>query len=95
MYWHQSWLPFMTQDAQRLYVDCDREVTLSEGTSPTRLVAHVWERFDVDRALSLAHTIEIWNYVLAYDYYRVINEAGNWEADWQAIPTHLRSTELV
>ncbi len=46
-YWHKSWLPFMTQDAQRLFVDCDR--VLLGGYSPVRLVTWQWDNYEVDR----------------------------------------------
>ena len=78
MYWHKSWLPFMTADAQRLYVDCDRPLTLS-WWSPVRLVSWEWEAFDVDRAISVSHMVSAWVWLLAQDYYR-------WDIDADPVP---------
>lgn len=96
-YWHESWLPFMTHDAQRLYVDCDR--TDQFGASPVRLVTWEWENFQVDRATSVAQLIRIWTWLLEQDLYRVVlDESGNawWEpVEWTRVPEFLRRSGLA
>jgi hypothetical protein len=91
MFWHDSWLPFMNQQAQRLYVDCDR---LSQiGDSPIRLVSWEWEDFDVDRANSLGHAVSMWTWLLSSDFYRWNGEL--WECDFVAIPAFVRVTGMA
>jgi cell wall assembly regulator SMI1 len=67
MYWHRSWVPFMTQGPQRLYIDCARRTTT--GLSPVRLVTWEWENHDVDRATSLTAAVSLWTWLLGCNYY--------------------------
>lgn len=71
MFWHTSWLPFMMQQAQRLYVDCERTVTGHPGAAPVRLVSWEWEAFDVDVAQSVTAAVLTWTWLLEQNYYRV------------------------
>jgi cell wall assembly regulator SMI1 len=87
MYWHEGWLPFMVQDAQRVYIDClrgdpDRDV------SPVREVTKTWEDYDVDRATSLAGAISLWTWLLASDYYTW--NGRSWDCRWTDIPLFAR-----
>ena len=70
--WRANWLPFMTQGAERLYVDC-ADVML-HGHSPVKLVSWEWEMPTVARAWSLTHAVTLWVWLLESDYYW-------WEAD--------------
>lgn len=90
-FWRDSWVPFMNQDAQRLYVDCER---LGEfGDSPIRLVSWEWDTFETDRAMSLGHAVSMWTWLLASDFYRWDGQL--WECDYQAIPAFLRSSGMA
>lgn len=97
LFWHESWLPFMTAGAERLYVDCDR--TDQFGASPVRQVSWEWENFQVDRATSVAQVIRIWTWLLEQDLYRLVrHESGValWEPiEWTRIPNFVRSTGLA
>ena len=97
MYWHKSWLPFMVQQAERLYVDCDRTVFVAWGEAPVRLVGWAWESFDVDVAPSVKHAVSIWTWLLEQDYYRVEQADGQrtWQVDYMAIPEFLRVSGLA
>jgi hypothetical protein len=88
-YWHESWLPFMTQQAERLYVDCERVVTAAPGRSPIRLVSHEWEAFDVDLAASLLDAVWTWTWLLQQNYY-TFDEHGQGHVDFAAVPVFLR-----
>lgn len=96
-YWHRTWLPFMTWEAKRLYVDCDR--TDQFGASPVRLVTWEWENVQVDRAMSVAQVIRIWTWLLEQDLYRVVrDDAGYawWEpVEWSRVPEFLRRSGLA
>jgi cell wall assembly regulator SMI1 len=94
MYWHPSWLPFMRQDAQRLYIDCDR--TLFGEYSPVRLVTWEWENYDVDRATSLTHAVSLWQWLLTAGYYRWDPaDRRHWICDFGSIPLFARRTGLA
>ena len=75
--WRDSWFPFMTQGAQRLYLDCD-DVTLDQH-SPVRLVSWEWDMPTVARAWSLTHAVTLWVWLLESDYYLWEAEGGYWE----------------
>jgi cell wall assembly regulator SMI1 len=87
MYWHASWIPFMTQGPQRLYVDADR----GSWRSPIRRVSWEWEDFDVDIAPSLAAAVSMWTWLLASDYYGWDGRTGE-PVDYTAIPLFARWT---
>jgi hypothetical protein len=93
MYWHESWLPFMAQGPQRLYVDCDRRVSGPPGALPIRLVAWEWEGHDVDIAPSLTKAVQTWTWLLSQNYYRVVSDGvrKGWDVDFQAVPMFLRT----
>jgi hypothetical protein len=97
IYWRESWLPVMTQDAQRLYVDCQREVQGTPGTAPLRLVEWAWEGFDADIAPSIAAAVRTWTWLLEQDYYRIEDGGGfpAWQCDWEEIPLFLRQSGLA
>lgn len=90
MFWHESWIPFMTQDAQRLYVDAARETTT--GSSPVRLVTWEWEDFTVDRAPSLAAAVSMWTWLLESGYYRWSGDSYGEPVDYSQIPLFARWT---
>jgi len=96
-YWHKTWLPFMTWEAKRLYVDCAR--TDQFGASPVRLVTWEWENFQVDRATSVAQVIRTWTWLLEQDLYRVArDDAGHawWEpVEWSRVPKFLVRSGLA
>jgi hypothetical protein len=77
-FWEASWLPFMTSNAYRLYVDCNRR--LRDGDSPVRLVSWEADVPDADRALSLTHAVTLWVWLLESDYYSWQGPAtlGHW-----------------
>lgn len=87
-YWHPTWIPFMAQDAQRLYVDSTRLV--ASGASPVRMVSWEWEDYDVDISHSLRDLVQNWTWLLANDYYVWDLEAGAWQCDFGRIPMPLR-----
>lgn len=89
-YWRRSWVPFMTQDAQRLYIDCDR--TTTTRTSPVRLVSWEWENFDVDIAPSLASAVSMWIWLLESDYYAWDPAGFITPVAWGQIPMFARWT---
>jgi len=96
LHWHRSWLPFLTSDASRLYVVCDRVDRF--GTSPVRLVTLEWENYEVDRAISVEQVIRTWTWLLQEDLYRVERSGPTawWEpVDWQRVPDFIRSSGLV
>jgi hypothetical protein len=95
MYWHRSWLPFMRQQAERLYIDCDR--ILFDECSPVRLVTWEWEHYNVDRAISLTHAVSLWQWLLTSGYYRWEGSVrgGSWSFDYGSIPLFARWTGLT
>jgi cell wall assembly regulator SMI1 len=97
MYWHASWLPFMEQGPQRLYVDCDRRVSAHPGAAPIRLVSWEWEAYDVDIASSLAEAVRTWTWLLSQDFYQVVDEGSRrrWDVDYMSVPLFLRGSGLV
>jgi cell wall assembly regulator SMI1 len=90
MYWHRSWVPFMTQGPQRLYVDAARAAT--SGLSPVRLVTWEWDGFDVDRAPSLRAAVSMWTWLLRSDYYRWDASGFSYPVDYAEIPLFARLT---
>jgi cell wall assembly regulator SMI1 len=87
MYWHDGWLPFMMQDAQRVYVDCLRRDPVRDP-SPVRLVSWEWEGYDIDRAPSLAAAISFWTWLLASDFYTWNGQ--HWDDRFTDIPLFAR-----
>jgi hypothetical protein len=75
--WQASWLPFMTQGAQRLYVDC-HEVT-ADQFSPVKLVSWETDMPTVARAWSLRHAVSLWVWLLESDYYWWESDGGYWD----------------
>lgn len=74
LYWHASWIPFMTFHSSVLYVDTAR--TGQFGSSPVRMVNHHWEYYNADRAMSVAHLFRMWVCLLEADAYHVVT-SGN------------------
>jgi cell wall assembly regulator SMI1 len=90
MFWRRTWIPFMNQAAQRLYVDAARE-TCSQA-SPVRLVCWDWEDFDVDVASSLGAAVSMWTWLLESDYYCRMESGGIEPVDVDKIPLFARWT---
>jgi cell wall assembly regulator SMI1 len=78
-FWHRSWVPFMTVDAHRLYIDCDRQT--SGGDSPVRAVPHDWVGFDTDVACSLASAVSLWVWLLREGHFAWNPATGCWDAE--------------
>lgn len=97
MYWHRSWLPFMEQGPQRLYVDCDRGLAGRPGATPIRLVTWAWEAYNVDIASSLRQAVRTWVWLLDQDFYRIAGQGSRtlWDVDYLAIPLFLRTSGLA
>jgi hypothetical protein len=91
--WEPAWLPFMTQGAERLYVDCDR-VFFGEFT-PVRLVSWGWELPEVDRATSVTHAVTLWLWLLESGFYKWDNAIPGWDYDTAEIPDFVHWTGLV
>jgi hypothetical protein len=83
MYWHKSWIPFMFAGANRLYVDCDRQL-FDPWFSPVRQVIHTWDCYDVDVTPSVGTAFAIWVWLLEEGYYR-----------WNPQPEPLPRWEMV
>lgn len=90
LFWRRTWVPFMKQDTQRLYIDTERH-TLA-GASPVRLVTWEWEDFDVDRAPSLAAAVSMWTWLLSADYYRWTGRGWDESRPHSDIPLFARWT---
>jgi cell wall assembly regulator SMI1 len=90
LFWHRTWIPFMRQDAQRLYIDAER--TTQTWESPVRLVTWEWENFEVDRAPSLAAAVSMWTWLLESDHYRWDENGHGQQVDYRSVPLFARET---
>ena len=76
-YWHESWLPFLVQGPQRVYVDC-AEVAPGNA-SPVRIVTWEWEDYDVVQAPSVAALAGLMLAELRTDRIRWNSDRGDWD----------------
>jgi hypothetical protein len=87
-YWHATWIPFMNQGPQRLYIDTARRV--ASGASPVREVTWEWDNYDADLTPSLQDLIRQRTWLLSQDFYSWDANAGIWTCRFEDIPIPVR-----
>jgi cell wall assembly regulator SMI1 len=89
VFWRPTWLPMLTSNADRVFVDCARAL-------PT---VHIWHKvpddLDTVRAESWTDAVAFWVRMLTERYYFWSPEEGAWRDRWEELPPQLRVDTLL